>query len=236
MHTSGPLRLAADVFRRRASQVAPTTPRCRCDVSISIYSPPGLLLVELFGERHKAVWRVVPRQPQRPKAASALRLPPVPSHGLSRRRCGRSRTQPVTLRIGSGALPQPPAHPWHGLSTRFQSACALVRMQGHARMLQPSSSGVMHAWSTAAYFESSRVYRHVILSKELMARQQSRDACSCPCHSTPFQVREVRHSSPNSRISATGRHRVVSFDNSDRVPSNRISSNLAPSPMTVIGR
>jgi hypothetical protein len=117
MHTSGPLRLAADVFRRRASQVAPTTPRCRCDVSVSVYSPPGLLLVELFEERPKAVARV-PRQPQRPTAASALRLPPVPSHGLSRRRCGRSRTQPVTLRIGSvpcrlnGALPQPPAHPW----------------------------------------------------------------------------------------------------------------------------
>ena len=29
---------------------------------------------------------------------------------------------------------------------------------------------------------------------------------------------------------------VVSFDNSDRVPSNRSSSDLAPSPMTVIGR
>ena len=35
---------------------------------------------------------------------------------------------------------------WVGLSTRFQFACALVRMQGHARMLQPSSSGVMHAY------------------------------------------------------------------------------------------
>ncbi len=68
----------------RASQVVPTTPPCRCDVSISIYSPPGLLLVESFRERHKAAGRV-PRQPQRPKAASALRLPPVPSHGLSRR-------------------------------------------------------------------------------------------------------------------------------------------------------
>jgi hypothetical protein len=68
----------------RASQVAPTAPSCRCDVSISSYSPHGLLLVELFGERSKAVGRV-PRQPQRPKAASALRLPPVPSHGLSRR-------------------------------------------------------------------------------------------------------------------------------------------------------
>ena len=113
---------------------------------------------------------------------------------------------------------------WVGSSTRFQFACALVRMQGHARMLQPSSSGVMHAYvkgrardgtgtavpararlharnartgmhgtgcacrclhellalrrsaastcpalerSTAAYFERSRVYRHVILSKEL---------------------------------------------------------------------
>ena len=34
------------------------------------------------------------------------------------------------------------------MSTRFQFACqcALVRMQGHARMLQPSSSGVMHAY------------------------------------------------------------------------------------------
>ncbi len=32
-----------------------------------------------------------------------------------------------------------------------------------------------------------------------VARQQSREACSCPCHSTPFQARDVRHSSPNSR-------------------------------------
>ena len=168
----------------RASQVAPTTPRCRCDVSISIYSPPGLLLVESFRERHKAVGRV-PRQPQpeRPKAAAALRLPPVPSHGLSRRRCGRSRTQPqaVTLRIGS-ALPT-------------------------ERCAPPTA-------------------------RPPMARQQSRDACSCPCHaahSTPFQAREVRLSSPNSRVSATGRHRAGSFGDSDRVPSNRISSDLAPS-------
>ena len=139
----------------RASQVAPTTPRCRCDVSISIYSPPGLLLVESFRERHKAVGRV-PRQPQRPKAASALRLPPVPSHGLSRRRCCRSRTQPVTLRIGI-ALPT--------------ERCAPPTARPPA------------------------------------ARQQSRDARSCPCHGTPFQARDVRHSSPDSRVSATGRHR-----------------------------
>jgi hypothetical protein len=32
------------------------------------------------------------------------------------------------------------------LSTRFHFACAFVRMQSHARMLQPSSSGVMHAY------------------------------------------------------------------------------------------
>ena len=141
----------------RASQVAPTTPCCRCDVSISIYSPSGLLLVEISGNRPRPVGRV-PRQPQRPKAASALRLPPVPSHGLSRRRCGRSRTQPVTLRIGI-ALPT-------------------------ERCAPPTA-------------------------RPPMARQQSRDARSCPCHSTPFQAREVtvRHSSPNSRVSATGRPR-----------------------------
>jgi len=101
---------------------------------------------------------------------------------------------------------------------RLQFACAFVRMHSHVSMLQPSSSGVMHAkprgvhgtgqarhdgtstpphkkcehgnarhglcvqvlhlaglqrrhvrrsWSTAAYFESSRVCRHVILSKVL---------------------------------------------------------------------
>ena len=32
------------------------------------------------------------------------------------------------------------------MSTRFQFACAFVRLQSHARMLQPSSSGVMHAY------------------------------------------------------------------------------------------
>ena len=32
------------------------------------------------------------------------------------------------------------------MSTRFQFACAFVRLQSHAHMLQPSSSGVMHAY------------------------------------------------------------------------------------------
>ena len=32
------------------------------------------------------------------------------------------------------------------MSTRFHFACAIVRMQSHARMLQPSSSGVIHAY------------------------------------------------------------------------------------------
>ena len=32
------------------------------------------------------------------------------------------------------------------MSTRFHFACAIVRMQSHSRMLQPSSSGVIHAY------------------------------------------------------------------------------------------
>ena len=158
----------------RASQVAPTTPRCRCDVSISIYSPPGLLLVELFGERHKAVGRV-PRQPQRPKAASALRLPPVPSHGLSRRlavgtaRDLRRYELAMPCRLSDALLPVA-----FGLAkTSCQSgSCALS--DNRARL--PDRAPHRRTAHTNAHAR----LRPRSPNRPPMARQQSRDACSCP--------------------------------------------------------
>jgi hypothetical protein len=161
MHISGPLHRAPVVFRRRVRRrslqpplaVAATSPFPSIRLLASCWASLSENDTKQLGAFHG-----VPRQPQRPQAASALRLPPVPSQGLSRRRCGRSRTQPVTLRIGIALLTERCAPP---------------------------------------------------TARPPAARQHSRDACSCPCHAahgTPFQAREVRLSSPNSRVSATGRH------------------------------
>ena len=86
----------------------------------------------------------------------------------------------------NGALPHPPAHPWH----------------------------VMHV---------SRVEMPVAARATLPTARPSR--------LVKFGIhRPTRAYRPLAGIG------VVSFDNSDRVPSNRSSSDLAPSPMTVIGR
>jgi hypothetical protein len=102
----------------RASQVAPTTPCCRCDVSISIYSPPGLL----FG---RAVLRTTQSRWARSTAAAASqgrlgtasspgpepRAVPSPLRSEPHATCDATNRH-VPCRL-NGALPQPPAHPWH---------------------------------------------------------------------------------------------------------------------------
>jgi hypothetical protein len=72
-------------FRRRVrSRSLPNSPLLslrRLHFHLLAFWPPS---GRVFRKPTKAVGHA-PRQPQRPKAASALRLPPVPSHGRSRR-------------------------------------------------------------------------------------------------------------------------------------------------------
>ena len=178
MHISGPLRLAADVFRRRVRRmslqpplaVAATSPFPSIRLLASCWSSCSENDTTPLGAFHGS--RSVPRPPRHCVSPRCLH---IPSHGLSRRlavgtaRDLRRYELAVPCRLSDALLPVA-----FGLAkTSCQSgSCALS--DNRARL--PDRAPHRRTAHTNAHAR----LRPRSPNRPPMARQQSRDARSCP--------------------------------------------------------